>query len=1559
MKRFKKCLTGLVVLLLLAFSPVIWAQDIDGGEYFFDTDPGTGNGIAFSTPVLQDATTSFSVDITGLSAGIHTLFVRTRNEANVWSLTNQWPVFKLPVISTTPEIVQIEYFFNTDPGLGNGNQVSGFTPSEDINAFSFPIDISGLSIGLNQLFVRTRNNNGEWSLTASWLIAKLSDPAAAINITEAEYFWNTDPGLGNGTDIPVTASPDVNGLSFSADMSALPLGLNQLFVRTRDENGVWSHTSSWLVGKMPDQATPINITDAEYFWNTDPGLGNGTDIPVIASPDVNGLSFSADMSALPLGMNQLYVRTKDENGVWSHTARWLVFKLPDPSATIHITDAEYYWNTDPGFGNGNSIPVTPGADVNNLSFSADMSTLPLGINQLFVRTKDENGVWSHTGKWLVCKLLTPADQPEIVAAEYFIDDDPGLGQASPISLTPGLDISNISFSADLTGLPIGPHKLFVRTQDANGVWSLSNIHDFIGGDYPQAPGSGTALNLNASNDQVTVPDDPSLQFGAGGDFMVECWVKVNNAGDGIRDVAVSKWNDFSVAGTNEWALTLSSDGNNTIPQFIVENGNSQATVTGSYELEVDKWYHLAGVKWGDEILFFVNGVSEGTAFVGGINFNITSEDVIIGNSGSGNNDADAMIDEVRIWSRNFFDDAIRDWMCKKVTPAHPNYSDLVSYYRFDENAGTQLIDVKGPNTGALINTTGWEVSGAPIGDESAWDYTDPIDVSIAHPDGDGLTATITSGTPFGAHVYRIDEAPNVITEPADFTDLLINRYYGVFVAGGTNPEYTMTYDFTGSGYAGDPQKIQVAKRDNNADPVWENTNGIANIGMGTITKEGEAGTEYILGEAVNCSVIIPFDLPGADTVRICDGDNAIIIAPGGFTNYLWSTGETTQSVTALTTDDYGVTATNASGCSASDVKRIEINANPVANVMTSGPTILCQGETVTLTANAGTGFSYLWTNGATSQNITVSNQGSYWVTVTNDNNCSEVSVPVVVQIKNPLADFIGGPLVNYLDAGNPTADVTFTPSTNGTISSFEWSFGNGGTAATPNPMETYDSPGFYDVQLIVEDDTGCRDTLNKPGFVQVWQVFPNTDISIPGITVEVTGASFISSTVGYVSVVSGNGGSGGGTVYQTLDGGMTWTEIIGLGTGDFFNNIIVLDGVPYAVGTGGHLCYHNGSWQFVPGFTQTLYDIWFGGPNYGWVVGAGGLIINWNGSTWTPFSFGTQPLYAVYGVGPGNAWAVGGGGTIWYYNGSVWTQQVSGVSVDLNGVYFVNNLVGWAVGNGGTILYTNDGGVTWTIQGTGFPYNLNGIYCIDSQNAIVVGDNGVVWVTTNGGMTWELFSVGTVTNLLDVTVNNCIGYITGEDGNVYQFQFPGCSPVLPIELLEFKATEDNGNVKLDWVTENEINSRHFEIEHAPDAINFTNLGTIEAAGFSNQPLSYQFVDSQPKTGANYYRLKLVDQDGSFQYSNVEVVVLRPSDTSITLKPSLVSGSTTLEIETEWNGKVDVIIYDNLGQQVNHFDYQTSEGLNRFELDFSVLTPGIYYMGIIQNGEVQTLKFVKL
>lgn len=211
-------------------------------------------------------------------------------------------------------------------------------------------------------------------------------------------------------------------------------------------------------------------------------------------------------------------------------------------------------------------------------------------------------------------------------------------------------------------------------------------------------------------------------------------------------------------------------------------------------------------------------------------------------------------------------------------------------------------------------------------------------------------------------------------------------------------------------------------------------------------------------------------------LTFCTGGSVILTATAG-NSYLWSNGLSTQSITVTSGGSYTVSVDQGSGCvgnSASVV--VTVNPLPAISISAGGPTTFCQGNSVTLTATAGN--SYLWSNGASTQSITVANAGSYTVTVDQGNACINTSAASVVSV-NPLP-------VAVITAGGPTSfceggSVILTAS-GGT--SYLWSTGAATTSINTSAGGNY--------SVMVTDANNCSATSSATTV----NVYPKPAVSL-------------------------------------------------------------------------------------------------------------------------------------------------------------------------------------------------------------------------------------------------------------------------------------------------------------------------------------------------------------------------------------------------------------------------------------------------------------------------------
>lgn len=246
----------------------------------------------------------------------------------------------------------------------------------------------------------------------------------------------------------------------------------------------------------------------------------------------------------------------------------------------------------------------------------------------------------------------------------------------------------------------------------------------------------------------------------------------------------------------------------------------------------------------------------------------------------------------------------------------------------------------------------------------------------------------------------------------------------------------------------------------------------------------------------------------------CQGGDVTLTAPIGFASYVWSTGETARSIVVRTTGQYWVKVTNEFGCSNnSDTITINVFPSTLPIITVSGPTTFCEGGSVVLTAPSG--FSnYLWSTGETSQSITVTQSGTYTVTIADNNGCTGTSteVDVVVNPKPaPILTVVGSTTVcsgDSVEVRAPAGYVSYT-----WVATSNTNYGTGRSIFVSQEDEVY---------VEVVDLNGC---VGQSDAVAIYISQITQPVVIPsGPTTFCEGGSVVlSAPAGYSSYIWSNG----------------------------------------------------------------------------------------------------------------------------------------------------------------------------------------------------------------------------------------------------------------------------------------------------------------------------------------------------------------------------------------------------------------------------------------------------
>lgn len=201
------------------------------------------------------------------------------------------------------------------------------------------------------------------------------------------------------------------------------------------------------------------------------------------------------------------------------------------------------------------------------------------------------------------------------------------------------------------------------------------------------------------------------------------------------------------------------------------------------------------------------------------------------------------------------------------------------------------------------------------------------------------------------------------------------------------------------------------------------------------------------------------------------------------------------------------------------------------------------------------------------------------------------------------------------------------------------------------------------------------------------------------------------------------------------------------------------------------------------------------------------------------------------------------------------------------------------------------------------------------------------------------------------------------DGDVPGYAcFGMCSP-LPVQFLSVEATLIDRNVCIKWTTATESNNDFFTVERSSDGAQYIDIAQVKGAGTTNSIIDYKVKDIHPTAGVYYYRVRQVDFDGTFAYSEiVSVTVDFPNSSDVILYPNPSFQSEDLQIvltglSAQQEVKIEV---RNIHGELDHVQFFVTVQDGDASITVSTagrLQPGLYFISVIIDGEVQTSQVV--
>ncbi len=332
------------------------------------------------------------------------------------------------------------------------------------------------------------------------------------NIVSGEYFYNNDPGVGNGTPFSLSGTPTVSDI-VNFPTTALSAGFHTLFFRVKDDLGRWSHyeSSSFYILESASSSSVTNVVAGEYFLDVDPGVGNGFPFTLSGSPTISDV-INIPTTSLSAGFHTLFIRVKDNVERWSHyeSTSFYILQNANATTTTNFIRGEYFIDTDPGIDNGFSFTLPNQSTLTNFSIPINIASATDGDHTIHIRLMDETGKWSHyeTRPFYVCGDLI--DNPSFTGSTTFCQ-----GQQIKVTGVPVNDISSFFWT--------GPNNYFLQSMILvrnNATPAMSGTYTFNvvseGGYHCDTNSISVNINVNPSYNpyqQVSICYGDTLYIG--------------------------------------------------------------------------------------------------------------------------------------------------------------------------------------------------------------------------------------------------------------------------------------------------------------------------------------------------------------------------------------------------------------------------------------------------------------------------------------------------------------------------------------------------------------------------------------------------------------------------------------------------------------------------------------------------------------------------------------------------------------------------------------------------------------------------------------------------------------------------------------------------------------------------------------------------------------------------------------------------------------------------------------------------------------------------------------
>jgi len=447
---------------------------------------------------------------------------------------------------------------------------------------------------------------------------------------------------------------------------------------------------------------------------------------------------------------------------------------------ISIGAGSYYEATHDIAVNGFSDNTTPNK-TNRYTIAMDVKIAAAGQFHSLLQTDPTNiddgdlfidpdgKVGSGTIGWTDSAIVKPGEWYRISMAVSLgdtlpnvvvvIDGDSALAKANlpldgDLALSPKSAENKVLLFADDNGedntVDVAYVNIYNRALSTQELANLGGYEHKISTEV--TPALKTIVFKKADNTQYArVPYSEDFDIPEGRDLTVECWIQI---GPGISsDPSFISNKDWDSGGNNGWNMAAKD-----------ASWDVNIADTTRWRIDFDPpnindgfWHHVGFVfdrtaePDSEFIVVFTDDIYTVPTYVPkefGTSLNVDHYPLCFGQDGTEHYPAKfpGSLDEIRIWHAALTPDVLKEWRFKKVTPDHPNYNDLVGYWKFDAGEGTVARDMSGHGHDAeLVNTSSWKVSYAPIGNDVMQTQQDVAGIWGAHKEASSGGLDFRSG----------------------------------------------------------------------------------------------------------------------------------------------------------------------------------------------------------------------------------------------------------------------------------------------------------------------------------------------------------------------------------------------------------------------------------------------------------------------------------------------------------------------------------------------------------------------------------------------------------------------------------------------------------------------------------------------------------------------------------------------------------------------------------------------------------------------------------------------